>query len=348
MRRSSISPNFNFLGQLLEFETILQRLPPASDLSITNKTSAAVQQASPRKPASLLGPGLSARSRMVAFAQSPTTALAKLSFEKLSPSSAEEKAWKTDPADNVDNLSIVTDDRPRSTDKKVSDVGKRFHDATKYLLNSDSKLRRSVVSEPSNETANQSSVSQHLAMQEKFLLKPQPASSPVKLSNPLVTGLATGSIRKHGNTGSPPNSRRVSPPIRPSSIAISSLQFDFSILKNDLPREFKGILPDSSPYSVLSCMAESRPRGIPVTCSRDLLEQVESACRSRSISDIPAMTSTRPLARGVVGDAVPGDGSTFATRAWHSALEARTSNGSLSSVSSHGSLHGSREMVQVS
>lgn len=343
MRRSSISPNFNFLGQLLEFETILHQSPSVSNLSITSKTSATVQQASPRKPASaasLHGP-LSARSRIVAFAQSPTTALAKLSFEKLSPSSEEEKGRNTD---SVDKPSVCSDDTPKYTDSKVVDVGKRFHDTAKYR--SDSKVRHAIVSKPSNEIGNQPSISQHLAMQEKFLFKPQTAS-PVKLSNPLVTGLATGSIRKRGNTGSPPNSRRVSPPIRPSSIAISSLQFDFSVLKNDLPLEFKGILPDSSPYSVLSCMAESRPR-IPVACSRDLLEQVESACRSRSFTDLPAMTSTRSLTCGVVGDALPGDGSARATRAWHSALEARASNGSLSSVSSHGSLHGSREMVQVS
>lgn len=335
MRRSSISPNFNFLGQLLEFETILQQSPSASNLSITNKTSATVQQASPRKPASAASfhGSLSARSRMVAFAQSPTTALAKLSFEKISPSSEEEKV--------EDKLSDKT---PKSSDNRAVDVGKRFQDAAKYL--GDSKSKCATISQPSKEIASQSSISQHLAMQDKFLLKPQTAS-PVKLSNPLVAGLATGNIRKRGNTGSPPNSRRVSPPIRPSSIAISSLQFDFSILKNDLPLEFKGILPDSSPYSVLSCMAESRPR-IPMACPRDLLEQMESACRSRSFNDIPAMTSTRTLTCGVVGDAAPGDGSASAARTWHSALEARTSNGSLSSVSSHGSLHGSREMVQVS
>lgn len=338
----------------MEFESILDN-SSRMVRSLPKKADATFYNASPKK----LESENSVNSRasfgvkvcVAGNVQSPTTAFAKLSFDRASPSAEDESEFQRSIIGNKELNEVAKRSKPASSesisfnnDYRVSGLCVPF---TNMTDSESAALSHCSVNFQSNETGKES--------QNRQTVSGALAAKPI---------FAEHCLRKVSRTESKEytqNARRTSPPARPSSIAISGLQFDLGLLGQDIPTKIKGmILTDAdicrsqmTSYGVLSCVTEACKKFHVGCCSHDLLRQVESACRSRSFNDIPAVAASALASNGAVFNSAcssvmeASKTSSGVDRAWKRALDGHTSNSSLSSVGSS-SVHGSRELVQVS
>lgn len=341
----------------MEFESILHNSSRIIR-SFPRRADGSYYNASPKKPETENGANSRAsfgvKVCVAGHTQSPTTAFARLSFDGANPSAEDDSELQRSIVGNKEWNEIAKRSKPASSesvsfndDCRVSGLRVPFPNMTD---SESAALSHCSVSFQSNEMGkelqNRQTVSGALAAKPVF-----PEHCLRKIS------------RTESKEYTQQNARRTSPPARPSSIAISGLQFDLELLGQDIPTKIKDmILTDAeicgssmTSYGVLSCVTEACKKLHVGCCSRDLLRQVESVCRSRSFNDIPAVAASALASNGAVFNTTACSSVMEASktssgvidRAWKRALDGHTSNSSLSSVGSS-SVHGSRELVQVS
>lgn len=282
-------------------------------------------------------------------AQSPTSALAKLSFGKSGFSAAEHKsALQSSIVDGKELKKVVERSKLTSGESDALD-----HDSGSCLTFANEMCSEGTVSNLSSATFhfNETNMDQERSANVLDLI----------LGDPVITAERRCSRTCKAEADDCLQKKRTSPPVRPSSISISSLQFDLGLPRQeDIPSEITGLIlsdtgsckSSAASFEVLTCVTEACKK---LHCSPDLIRQVESACRSRSISDLPGVTASALTNNGaVLSDVRPSlmeaaktSSEACVDRVWHTVLDVRASSGSLSSVGSS-SLHGSRELVQVS
>lgn len=358
-KRPTISPNFNFLGQLLELEKHLKEQNTQPALGEAHKAAMA-ELRSPTSPTLAIPRLRFCRTQQPELnAQSPTTAFAKLSFGQLTPTDEHPMTQEGDvpfkqfPTTSLDKLSF-----------------------TPCFANEEPLLRSSACGAP--KLTQGSGTKRPLSLSDMDTKGEQSAKSTACS----MGGQSSKSDchRESRNTCvamRSPETRAKRPSVRPNSIAFSTYpKFDFadqcasSSTSTSSSSNDRGVLKrDRSLEESTSTRSRPRvPKHLPVPSMdispnrnadhpSNVMRNFEQARKSRSLEDIlnspeedrdcgcPGRSHSQRKCRKGALDLFPPP---IGQARCRGTSDPHQSNSSISSSGSHNSLHGSLEIIQVS
>ena len=352
-KRPTISPNFNFMGQLLEYEKHLKKEQSSCEISPESasfKRQCLAELRSPTSP-TIAVPKLCYRPPKVdsCAAQSPTTALANLTFAQAvaaMPSSgraaepADSSTFPQLPTTSLDSLNFTPCFARDDAVVRLSGGTKRPRSA--HAISSKDKMSLTLGVSLSDRTSERNVLMRRTPEQRKATIRPN--------------SIAFSSYPAFELPDLKETSKEHEPTPTTSNAAVSTYCAVVPVASTiETPPRLKSLTPNLSgkPWSISK---KSPPDHLSIPCRYGPIAAPTNPVRkSRSMEDIPidgeepTRTSdgcTKVPTRCVTKPISEVLGATNKLESDQSIL--RQSSGSISSSGSHNSLHGSLELIQVS